>query len=85
MSNVPMSKAREQFPEIVNKIAYGSKKHIIFTRRGKKLAAMISMEELEFLEALEDRIDIEDATKALKDIKKNGSVAWSKVKSDLGI
>ena len=84
MSNIPLSKAREQLPEIINQVAYGSK-HIIFTRRGKKMAAVITIEELEFLEALEDRIDIEDAVKALKDIKKNGSVAWDKVKSNLGI
>ena len=84
MSSIPLSKAREQLPEIVNQVAYSSK-HIIFTRRGKKVAAIISIEELEFLEALEDRIDIEDAMKALRDIKKNGAVAWNKVKSDLGI
>ncbi len=84
MSSIPLSKAREQLPEIVNQVAYGSK-HIIFTRRGKKVAAIISIEELEFLEALEDRINIEDAMKALKDIKKNGAVSWNKVKSDLGI
>ena len=69
MSNIPLSKAKEQLPEIINQVAYGSK-HVIFTRRGKKIAAIVSIEELEFLEALEDRIDIEDAMKALKDIKK---------------
>lgn len=84
MSSIPLSKAREQLAEIINKVAYGAK-HIIFTRRGRKMAAIVSIEELEFLEALEDRIDIEDAMKALKDIKKNGAVAWEKVKSDLGI
>ena len=84
MSNLPISKARKQLPEIVNQVAYGSK-HVILTRRGKKIAALVSIEELEFIEALEDRIDIEDAIKALKDIKKNGSVSWDKVKSDLGI
>lgn len=84
MSSIPLSKAREQLPEIVNQVAYGAK-HIIFTRRGRKMAAIISIEELEFLEALEDRIDIEDAMRSLKDIKKNGVVPWDKVKSDLGI
>ena len=61
MSNIPLSKARAQLQEIINKVGYG------------------------FLEALEDIIDYEDAMKSLKDIKKNGSVAWNKVKSDLGI
>jgi prevent-host-death family protein len=84
MTSIPLSEARAQLPEIVNKVAYGAKR-IILTRRGKKIAAVVSIEELELIEALEDRIDIEDAIKALKDIKKNGSVAWKKVKADLGI
>ncbi|HEU63775.1 MAG: hypothetical protein KR126chlam4_00227 [Candidatus Anoxychlamydiales bacterium] len=84
MTSVPLSQAREQLPDIVNKVAYGNK-HIILTRRGKKVAAIVSIEELEFIEALEDRIDLEDARKALKDIKKQGTVSWKKIKSELGI
>jgi hypothetical protein len=43
------------------------------------------IEKLKFIEVLEEGIDVDDVIKALKDIKKNGSVSWDKVKFDLGI
>ncbi|NGX63550.1 MAG: hypothetical protein KR126chlam6_00962 [Candidatus Anoxychlamydiales bacterium] len=84
MTGIPLSEARSQLPDIVNKVAYGNK-HIILTRRGKKVAAIVSIEELELIEAIEDRIDLEDARKAIKDIQKQGSISWKKVKAELGL
>ena len=56
--------ARKHFADIVNKVAYGNET-IVLTRRGQKIAALISIEELELLQQIEDRMDIEDAKKAL--------------------
>ncbi len=56
--------ARKNFADIVNKVAYG-KEAIVLTRRGQKVAALVSIEELELLQQIEDHIDIEDAKKAL--------------------
>ena len=56
--------ARKKFADIVNKVAYGHDP-VILTRRGKNIAALVSMEELELLQQIEDVIDIEDAKKAL--------------------
>jgi prevent-host-death family protein len=58
--------ARKKFADIVNKVAYG-KESIILTRRGQNVAALVSMEELELLQQIEDRIDIKDALKALEE------------------
>ena len=63
---VSTAEARKKFAEIINMVAYG-KEPIVLTRRGEKLAALISMEELELLQLIEDRIDIEDARKALEE------------------
>jgi len=41
------------------------------TRRGEEIAALISMEELELLQLIEDHIDIEDARKALEEPGEN--------------
>ena len=57
--------ARKNFANIVNKVAYG-KESIVLTRRGQEIAAIVSMEELELLQQIEDYIDIEDAKKALE-------------------
>ena len=51
---------------MVNRSAYG-KERIILTRRGKGVAAVVPMEDLELLEDLEDQIDIREARKALKE------------------
>ena len=67
---ISTAEARKKFADIVNKVVYG-KEPVILTRRGEEIAALISMEELELLQLLEDHIDIEDAKKALKEPGKN--------------
>jgi len=84
MGSLTSMQARQHFSELMNKTAY-AKKRTIVTRRGIKVAAIIPIEDLEILEALENRIDLEEAKKALKDIKKNGTVSWKKLKSELGL
>jgi len=58
--------ARKKFSNIVNRVAFG-KESIILTRRGEELAALIGIDELKLLQELENRIDIADAVKALKE------------------
>jgi len=65
--------ARKHFADLVNKVVYGNEP-VIFTRRGKEIAALVSMDELKLLQQIEDFIDIEDAKKALSDPGENLSV-----------
>ena len=69
MTRLNVSKAREEFPEVLNRAAYGKERTIV-SRRGKDLAAVIPMDDLRLLERLAreemDRIDLEDARAALK-------------------
>ncbi|MBM9513987.1 type II toxin-antitoxin system Phd/YefM family antitoxin [Desulfogranum marinum] len=57
--------ARKNFAAIVNTVAYG-KEPVVLTRRGQEIAALISIEELQLLQKIEDHIDIEAAKKALE-------------------
>lgn len=84
MSSLNSSQARQHFPELLNEAAY-AKKRIVVTRRGKKLAAIVPIEDLETIEAIENRIDLEEARAALEDIKKNGSTSWEDLKTELGL
>ena len=70
MTTVTTAEARKKLAEIVNKVAYG-KEPVVLTRRGEEIAALIPMEELELLQLIEDRIDIEDAKKALSETGEN--------------
>jgi len=63
-TTISTAEARKNFADIVNKVAYG-KEPVILTRRGQGVAALISIDELELLQRIEDHIDIEDAKKAL--------------------
>jgi len=63
-TTITTADARKNFADIVNRVAYGNEP-IVLTRRGQEIAALISIEELELLQQIEDHIDIEDAKKAL--------------------
>lgn len=63
-NTVSTTDARRNFTDIVNKVA-NENESIVLTRKGREIAALISMRELELLRRIEDRIDIEDAEKAL--------------------
>ena len=69
-TTVSTVEARKNFADIVNNVAYGGEP-VILTRRGREIAALVSMEELALLQLLEDRIDIEDAKKALEESGEN--------------
>jgi prevent-host-death family protein len=87
MTRLNVSKAREEFPEIVNRAAYGHERTIV-SRRGKDLAAVIPIEDLRLLERLErkemDRIDLADARAALKEAKKKGTIPLRDLMRKLG-
>jgi len=66
MTRLNVSKAREVFPEIVNRAAYGKERTIV-SRRGKDLAVLIRIEDLLLLErqAREEMDRIDMRTRAL--------------------
>jgi len=65
-TKISTADARKKFSNIINRVAFG-KESIILTRRGEELAALVAMDELRLLQELEDRIDIADAIKAIKE------------------
>ena len=82
MSVIPFSKARSHLTDIVNEVAYGGER-VILTRKGKKLVAIISLDDFEIFEALEDQLDLSVAELVDKDIKKHGTIPWDEAKRKL--
>jgi prevent-host-death family protein len=86
MTRLNVAKAREEFPEIVNRAARG--KRTIVSHRGKEVAAVIPIEDLHLLERLAreemDRQDIEDARAALKEAKEKGTIPLEDLMRELG-
>ena len=81
MTRIKTTVAREEFAETLNRVAYRGER-IILERRGKNLAALVPMEDLDLLRQIEDRMDLDAARRALKE---RGSVSWTKLKASLGL
>ena len=64
--NANVVDVRNTFSEYLNLASYQGQR-IIIERRGKPVAALVPMEDLELLNALEDRADVKAAKKARKE------------------
>lgn len=73
--------ARNNLADALNRVAYGGER-IVLKRRGKAVAALVSMDELAILQRLEDESDVRAARKALKE---KGEIPLSEVKKRLGM
>jgi prevent-host-death family protein len=72
MTDLSISEAEEQFAEVFRRAAH-DKERIYITRDGKRVAAIISIEDFEALEAIEDRFDREEIEKACAEAKEKGT------------
>lgn len=72
---------RNQLAEPINRVAYQGER-VILERRGKGVAALVSMDDLALLEKLEDESDVKAARAALKE---QGLIPFEKVKAELGL
>lgn len=63
---ISVTKMRENLAEIIGEVRFAHKR-IKLTSNGKNVGAIIPLEDLELLEVLEDKIDIELVEQASKD------------------
>jgi antitoxin (DNA-binding transcriptional repressor) of toxin-antitoxin stability system len=81
MTNLSVSQLRTHISDFVSRAAYAGERFAI-QKNGKAACAIVSMKDLELIEALEDQIDIEAAKKARR---KKTSIPWEKAKKQLGL
>ena len=72
MATIDASTARRELADLLNRVAYGDER-VVLSRRGKNVAALVSMDDLELLEDIQDQLDIHDALDALREAKKKGT------------
>jgi prevent-host-death family protein len=77
---VASSQLRQNLSDILNRAAYG-RERVLIHRGKRRFVAIMPVEDYDFLEELEDRIDIEEARKRLHE----PTIPWSKIKRDLGL
>lgn len=80
MIAIPISEAREHLADLGNRVSLRGER-LVVERRGKVLFALVPVEDLELLERIEDRLDL-DALRAAKD---KPTKPWAEVKKALGL
>ena len=81
MTAVSIVDMRKHFAHIINTATY-KKERFVLLRHNKPVVAIVPMEDYELLEALEDRIDMDDAVAILKDPNRE-FLDWDEVKGEL--
>jgi antitoxin Phd len=72
---------RNNLADAINRVAYAGER-IVLERRGKGVAALVSVEDLELLQRLEDEADVKAAKKALKE---KGRISLEDLKKKYGL
>jgi len=82
--HIGVSEARETFAELVNRAAYG-RERVLVSRRGRPVAAIVPIDDVEFIEKIEDELDRQAAIEALADPENAETIPWDRVKATLGL
>jgi len=77
-----VSEARQDFAELINRVAYG-RERIRVIRRGREIAAIVPIEDVELIERLEDQLDLAAARAALADPENAIPIPWEQVEAEL--
>jgi prevent-host-death family protein len=83
MIRVTTTKARQEFAKVLRKARRG--RRFLLERNNRPVAAIVSVEDLALLEAIEDQRDLEDARRALAEYAEKGAIPWEQVKAELGL
>ena len=84
MTTLDASTLRRNLPDAMNRVLYGGER-ILVARHGKNVAAMVSVEDLELLRAIEDRLDVHEALKALREAEQKGTKPAGEFWDELGL
>jgi prevent-host-death family protein len=66
MIEIGVHEIRSNLADVINRVAYGGER-VVLQRRSKPVVAVVSMEDLELLNSLEDQADVKAAKKARKE------------------
>jgi len=82
MTTISISEARRRLADLGNRVSFGGER-LIVERRGRKLFALVPVEDVELLERLEDEADVRAVRKAMRE--KGPNIPWEKAKKKLGL
>ena len=81
MTKVAATKLRSTISDLLDRVVHHGER-VAVERYGRPVAALVSPEDLELLEAIENRMDIVEARKALME---PGRRSWDEVRAELAL
>lgn len=82
MTRLTTTKARDAFSDIINRVSYRGER-IVLERHGKDVVAMVPIEDFRLIEEIEDRMDVEEAFRRLREEPE--TIPWKEIKARLGL
>lgn len=84
MLKLTTTQARKDFSNVVD-LAYAKSERVVLMRNGKRVAAIVPIDDLDALEQLEDARDADAIREALAEQGDKPAEDWEKVKAELGL
>ena len=81
MTKVAATELRTAISDLLDRVVHHGER-VAVERYGKPVAALVSSEDLQLLEAIENRMDLEAARKALRE---PGRRSWDEVRAELAL
>ena len=84
MTNISVTQLRGQIADVINSV--GIKGERVILRRNKKdIVAMIPISDLEILELIEDKLDVDEILKTMKEDESKELISWEEIKAKHGL
>jgi prevent-host-death family protein len=79
-----IAELRNNMAEPINKVLYQGER-VVLHRRGKPVAVLVSLEDAELLERLENDAELREARKVLAEMKRKGEkpIPWEQIRKEL--
>ena len=86
MDTIGVTEARDRLSDLLSRVRYGGER-IALGRHGKVQAVLVSVDDAELLERMEDELDIAEAREVLERVRsgKERAIPLSEVKDRLGL
>lgn len=86
MTTIAVKKEQTELAEALRRVRTEGDR-VVLEQDGEPVAAVVSVEDLRFLEQLEDRADLEAYRVAMEEWERDGrkTIPWEQVRADLGL
>ncbi|MEX1158461.1 MAG: type II toxin-antitoxin system Phd/YefM family antitoxin [Thermomicrobiales bacterium] len=83
MSSASVGELRDNLSDYLSRAQYSGER-VTVTRNGKPVAVLVSLHDFELLQALEDRLDNQEADEARHEADESGFIPWDRVRDEAG-